>query len=106
MLGATQGCFSKVLLGEDSSQFEIADQGNKEFLNELLQEFPDVICNKIGLAKCNPYKIVKPAYKRAFHCPPDKQKVLQTIINDLLQKGIINKSMSQYSAPFILQPKK
>lgn len=85
------------MLGEDSSQFEIADQGNIEFLNELLQEFSDVICDKIGQAKCNPHKIVlldnNTAYKR-LPCPPDKQEVMRTVINDLLLKRIINKSTS------------
>lgn len=55
--------------------------------------------------KVTPYKIVLldiiPACRRPFPCPPNKQKVLRSVIGDVLEKGviiIITKSSSQYSA--------
>lgn len=85
-------CFSNILLDEHTAIGGV-DQISSNFMNELLLEFPDVICDKIGLAKVTPYKIELlysiPAYRRPFPCPPDKQRVLCSVIGDLLEKGVI-----------------
>lgn len=105
----SNSCFSSILPDEHTASGSV-DQISSNFIIELLLKFPDGICDKIGLAKVFPYKIELldsiPAFRRPFPCPPDKQRVLRSVIDDLLEKGVIFKSSSQYSAPCFLQPKK
>lgn len=72
------------------------------FLNELIGEFPEIICDSTGLAQVTPYQIllkdVKPAVRCLFPCTHGQQRVLRSVIDGLLQKGDISKSTCQINS--------
>lgn len=72
------------------------------FLNELIGEFPEIICDSTGLAQVTPYQIllkdVKPAVRCLFPCTHGQQRVSRPVIDGLLQKGDISKSTCQINS--------
>lgn len=72
------------------------------FLNELIGEFPEIICDSTGLAQVTPYEIllkdVKPAVRCLFPCTHGQQRVLRPVIDGLLQKCDISKSTCQINS--------
>lgn len=72
------------------------------FLNELIGEFPEIICDSTGLAEVTPYQIllkdVKLAVRCPFPCTHGQQRVLIFVIDGLLQKGDISKSTCQINS--------
>ena len=65
------------------------------------------------LGKCNviPHKIevdplLPPIRKRCYRMSPDKQRILEGILNEMLDQGIIEESVSEWAAPCLLIAKK
>lgn len=47
---------------------KIIDQGGNVLLNELIGEFPEIICDSTGLAQVTPYQIFLKDVKPAVRC--------------------------------------
>lgn len=78
---------------------------------DLIHSFGDVITDRIGTAKVEPYKIkisekITPFRQRPYFLSPDKMRVMRETIQDLLKQGVIEKSVSEYSSSAFLRPKK
>lgn len=83
----------------------------KAKFDELMNRYGDVITDKIGTAKTEPYKIIfseniVPFRQRPYHLPPDKMVIMRQTIQELLDQGVIEKSVSEYSSSAFLRPKK
>lgn len=107
------------LLGEDEiPQCEKPDLGDsplspaqKKRFDDLIQSFGDVISDKIGTAKVEPYKIrisekITPFRQRPYFLSPEKMKIMRETVQDLLNQGVIEKSVSEFSSSAFLRPKK
>jgi hypothetical protein len=46
-----------------------------------------------------------PVRSRPYQCSPPRLQALREIVNDLLEKGVVKKSFSQYASPAFLVPK-
>jgi hypothetical protein len=78
-------------------------------LNNLMQDFPALFLEELGTVKglvCHLDLVDNtPVRSRPYQCPPPKLQALREIVQDLLRKGIIRKSYSQYASPAFLVPK-
>jgi len=85
------------------------DRNSSTLLSELIDEYPDVICDSIGNAKVQPYDIIlsdtTPVRRPPYPLAPDHMLIMRRVINELLQSGVIKKSVSNWSAPAFLQQK-
>ncbi len=72
----------------------------------LIEEFPTVFTNEIGQTLDFEYELkVKdstPVSIRPYPLSPPKLKIMQSVIDDLLKKDIIERSFSSYSSPAFL----
>ena len=79
-------------------------------LEKTLQQFDDVLTNKIGHVKRYKYAIQLknniPVRKNPFPLPPPKAHEMENHIKDLLEQGIIKRCISPYAAPAFLVKKK
>lgn len=81
---------------------KVIDQDDNVFLNELIAEFLEVICDSTGLAWVTPYQIllqdVKPPVRCPIICTHGQQQVLRSVTDDLLKKGDNTKSTCWFPA--------
>lgn len=79
-------------------------------LLEIIECFPDVLTKKLGLTDqgyCHlQLKDSKPCRSPPYMLAPPKLEVLRTHVNELLAAGVIKQSISDYSSPCFLVPKK
>ena len=85
----------------------------RPILRKLLGEYQDVFLldgDSLGLCDVHPHKIntgnVAPIKQAARRLPHQRQLALKTIIDDLLQQGIISPSSSPWASPVVLVSKK
>lgn len=83
----------------------------KKRFDDLINGFSDVITDRIGTAKVEPYKIkisdkIAPFRQRPYFLSPEKMKIMRETVQDLLNQGVIEKSVSEYSSSAFLRPKK
>ncbi|PNF31069.1 hypothetical protein B7P43_G17391, partial [Cryptotermes secundus] len=76
---------------------------------ELLQEFPGLFSDRLGTVKGMTCHLDLsdniPVRSRPYQCSPPRLKLLREIVQDLLDKGVVRKSYSQYASPAFLVPK-
>ena len=86
---------------------EVPDTSAK--INELMRSFPALFSDKLGTAKGTVCHLELtdnvPVRSRPYQCSPPRLKILRGIVQDLLDKGVIRKSSSQYASPAFLVPK-
>lgn len=86
---------------------------NTKWVEQLINEFPDVINTSTGLACVEPIRLnVNPPpnlnklNSPPYQMTPDKLCAMREITNDLLTQGIIRKSTNSFASPAFLIPKK
>jgi hypothetical protein len=83
--------------------------GNAAEINEFMRSFPALFSDKLGTAKGTVCHLELtdnvPVRSRPYQCSPPRLKILRGIVQDLLDKGVIRKSSSQYASPAFLVPK-
>lgn len=81
-----------------------------EQLNSLKEEFSDVLTPVLGCLRNGTYEIElsdhTPVRSPPYQCSPPRLKALRGIVNDLLAKGVIRRSVSDYASPAFLVPKR
>lgn len=81
----------------------------RDLLSDLSVEYPEVITDKIGSARVQPYEILlsdpTPVRTPPYQLAPDKMIIMRKVINDLLESKVIKKSVSSWSSPAFLQEK-
>lgn len=86
-----------------------SDPTHSQCLDALKLEFQDVLTPVLGCVKdgiCHiDLKDDIPVRTPAYQCSPPRLKALRNIINDLLAKGVIKPSTSNYASPAFLVPK-
>lgn len=97
---------------ESQTQRQVSDASTvveSDLLSELIAQYPDVITDKIGLAKVQPYEILlsdpTPVRKSPYPLSPDKLLVMKNVLKDLVDNKVITKSFSSWSSPAFLQEK-
>ena len=86
-------------------------QSPNQFLNPLLQDFPDIFSPSSGhtLVKHNVLHHIettgRPVFARARRLPPDKLIAAKREFDHMLQLGIIRPSKSEWSSPLHMVPK-
>ena len=86
-------------------------QARPEELNAevLRDEYPQLFTSSLGTAKCTPYQIElsdnKPVRSAPYRCAPPKLEIFKSIVNELLEQGVVRPSKSQYASPAFLIPK-
>lgn len=82
----------------------------QERLFPLLQDFSDVLTDKLGLTTvgmCHLELIdARPCRSHPYPLPPPKLKLLREHIEKLVKSGVVVESSSDYSSPCFLVPKK
>jgi hypothetical protein len=78
-------------------------------LDQVVSEFPSLFSDKIGTVKGMICDIDLsddiPVRSRPYQYAPPKLQILREVVQDLLDKGVICKSRSQYASPAFLVPK-
>lgn len=107
----THKIISAGIISQTSGDSEkVCDNGSEcinnvgpSLLSSLIEQYPDVICDSIGTARVQPYDIIladnTPVRRPPYQLAPDKMFIMRRVINDLLQSGVIRKSVSNWSSP-------
>ena len=79
----------------------------KSDINHLLLEFDDIFSRKPGLTKIGKHRIlvktdIKPFKFQPYRLHPDKQRVLDTKIQKLIDFDLIQESQSSFASPCML----
>ncbi|PNF41459.1 hypothetical protein B7P43_G13385 [Cryptotermes secundus] len=78
-------------------------------LDQLVKSFLNLFSGRLGTVKGMVCELDllddRPVHSRPYQCSPPRLKALRDIVNDLLQKGVVCKSTSQYASPAFLVPK-
>ncbi|PNF27381.1 hypothetical protein B7P43_G17494, partial [Cryptotermes secundus] len=78
-------------------------------LDQLVKSFPNLFSGRLGTVKGMVCELDllddRPVRSRPYQCSPPRLKALRDIVNDLLQEGVVRKSVSQYASPAFLVPK-
>jgi hypothetical protein len=86
---------------------EITDNPSK--LDSLVKTFPALFSDRLGTAKgmvCHlDLMDSTPVRSRPYQCSPPRLQQLRESVQELLDKGVIRKSHSQYASPAFLVPK-
>lgn len=89
---------------------ENLDSNQVAQIHRLMKQFPDTVTPRLGRTSLIEYDIKvksdKVVRSRPYQFAPPKLKALRDHITDLLDKGIIRESASEYSCPGFLVPKK
>ena len=75
----------------------------------ILGELPAVFSSALGTANCAPYEIEStdptPVRSSLYRCAPPKLAIFRTMVNELLEQGVVRPSKSPYASPAFLVPK-
>jgi transposase InsO family protein len=86
-----------------------ASSENDPEIDRLLRAFPALFSDRLGTVKGMTCHLDLtdnlPVRSRPYQCSPPRLNVLREIVQDLLDKGVIRKSYSQYASPAFLVPK-
>jgi transposase InsO family protein len=86
-----------------------AELGNPSELDRLLRGFPALFSETLGTVKGMVCHIdltdSTPVRSRPYQCSPPRMQILRDLVQDLLDKGVVRKSYSQYASPAFLVPK-
>jgi hypothetical protein len=78
-------------------------------IERVVEGFPKLFFEKLGTVKGMVCEIDLtdnvPVRSRPYQCSPPKLKILREVVQDLLEKGVVRKSNSQYASPTFLVPK-
>uniref|UniRef100_UPI00117ABDC2 hypothetical protein n=1 Tax=Klebsiella pneumoniae TaxID=573 RepID=UPI00117ABDC2 len=78
-------------------------------IRDLCSHYPEVLTPELGLTHLLEYEISltdkSPVRSHPYKLAPPKMEVLREMIDDLLQKGVIEPSRSSYASPAFLVPK-
>lgn len=108
MLGATS---DPLFVVEPSTEIKLdhLSPGMKRDIVGIVEQFPDVLTNQLGLTDIIEYDIVlndpTPVRLPPYRLAPPRMQVLKEKIEDMLEQGIIKPSKSHYSSPIFLVPK-
>ena len=82
----------------------------KQVLVELVEQYADVLTSKLGLTSLIEYTIcvkdTKPVCLAPYRLSPPKMNFLRGRVQSLLRQGIVEPSVSTYSSPVFLVPKR
>jgi hypothetical protein len=86
-----------------------AESSGSAELRELIRSFPALFSDQLGTVKgmtCHlDLSDTIPVRSRPYQCSPPRMQILRDIVDDLIQKGVVRKSYSQYASPAFLVPK-
>jgi hypothetical protein len=78
-------------------------------IEQLVRDFPRMFSDQLGTVKgmvCHlDLTDDLPVRSRPYQCSPPRLKALREIVQDLLIKGVVKRSFSQYASPAFLVPK-
>jgi hypothetical protein len=78
-------------------------------LDQLIQSFPALFSDQLGAVKGMVCRLDltddRPVRSRPYQCSPPRLQALREILQNLLKKGVVRKSFSQYASPAFLVPK-
>lgn len=104
-----------VLLWDDSPEGqpttgEQLSDSQRQQLQDLLKEFSDVMQNKLGLTDLTEHKIdtgsANPVRLPPYRLPHAYRATVRSELKEMLERGIIEKSSSEWAAPIVLVKKK
>jgi len=71
--------------------------------------FSGLFSSALGTADCTPYDIElpdpTPVRSSPYRCVPPKLAIFRTMVNELLEQGVVRPSKSPYASPAFLVPK-
>lgn len=78
-------------------------------LQEVVNEFSDVLTTKLGQSRLGEYKInmtdLTPVKRSPYQLSPQKMEIMREKINKMLKENVIEHSNSSFSSPAFLVPK-
>jgi hypothetical protein len=78
-------------------------------LDKLIGRFPGFFSDEFGTVKgmiCHLDLVDStPVGSRPYHCSPPRLRILRKIVQDLIDKGVVTTSYSQYASPAFSVPK-
>ena len=83
----------------------------KEQLQQLIRKYSDVFTERPGRTTKIKHEIhtkegTKPINAAPYRCAPNRRKIIEDNIDEMLKEGIITPSHSPWSSPVVLAPKK
>ena len=94
----------------DLSDTDLSDD-QKTRLQRLVNEYPEVFTNKPGKTSKIKHQInlkeeTQPFNVPPYRCAPNRRKIIEENINEMLKEEIITPSNSPWASPVVLAPKK
>ena len=94
----------------DLPNTDLFDEQKKQ-LQQLVKQYPDVFTDKPGKTSKLQHQIhvkenTQPINAAPYRCAPNRRKIIEDNINDMLKEGIITPSNSPWASPGVLAPKK
>jgi transposase InsO family protein len=87
----------------------LEDSTDSAEIRELIYGFPALFSDELGTVKgmtCHlDLSDTIPVRSRPYQLSPPRMQVLREIVQDLMRKGVVRKSYSQYASPAFLVPK-
>lgn len=82
------------------------DDESQRVISELIEDYPDVLTTELGLTDLIEYHIELkdniPVKSQPYQLAPPKMQFLREHVRDLEDKGVVEKSISNYSSPVFL----
>jgi hypothetical protein len=82
---------------------------NSAEIAKLMRSFPALFSDRLGTVKQMVCQLDLsdniPVRSRPYQCSPPRMQALREIVQDLMDKGVVRKSYSQYASPAFLVPK-
>lgn len=93
----------------DSNSLTHLNESQCSDISKLCDQFPKVLTSKLGLTDLLEYqiKLIDKEYVKShpYRLAPPKMELLRQEVQELLDKGVIEQSTSQYASPAFLVPK-
>jgi hypothetical protein len=106
---ALQAVTQQVELARGVFELQHLPSAQRRRLLAVIDRYPDVLCDKLGLTHLLEYQIrltdTKPVRLPPYRLAPPKMQYLRKHIQQLLDDGVIEPSTSPYASPMFLVPK-
>ena len=100
-------CAEKIVAGLGCGSLSAGPEESRD-VADLLRSFPALFSDKLGTVKgmvCHlDLSDSVPVRSRPYQCSPPRLRILREIVNELMDKGVVRKSYSQYASPAFLVP--
>eukprot|EP00171_Calliarthron_tuberculosum_P021901 IDg21901t1 len=94
----------------DQIDLSCLSEDQRREVRRMLERFSDMWQGHLGEVTATQHRIdllpgARPQYSQPYRAGPESRKVIESHINDMKSKGVIESAQSQWAAPIVLAPK-